>query len=67
MFSLVRAVERVCPISPPSFLGALLAMVGVSGFEELHLPLHPSSPVCLSVSKSVLCVGTAILLEEGPS
>ena len=65
--ALVRAVVRVCPISPPSLPGALLAKVGVSGLEELHLPLHPSSPVCLSVSKCVLCMGTAILLEEGPS
>ena len=46
---------------------ALLAMVGVSGLGELRLPLHPSSPVCLSVFKSVLCMGTAVLLEEGPS
>ena len=51
----------------PSLPGALLAMVCVSGLEELHLPLHPSSPVYLSVSKCVLCMGTAILLEEGPS
>ena len=39
--ALVRAVERVCPISPPSFPGALLAMVGASELEELHLPLQP--------------------------
>ena len=46
---------------------AFLAMVGVSGLGELCLPLHPSSLVCLSVSNCVLCMGTAVLLEEGPS
>ena len=40
---------------------ALLAMVGMSGLEELRLPLHLSSPVCLSVSKCVLCIGTTVL------
>ena len=64
--ALVRAVENLSHLSPITSR-ALLAMVGVSGLEELHLPLHPSSPVCLSVSKCVLCMGTAILLEEGPS
>ena len=52
---------------PPPHFWALLAMVGVSGLEDLRLPLHPSSPVCLSASKCALCMGTAILLEEGPS
>ena len=51
---------------PPHFQG-MLAMLGISGFQELCLPLHPSSPVCLSVSKCVLFMGTAALLDEGPS
>ena len=65
--AVTRAVERVCPISSPLSSKVLLAMVRVSGLGELCLPLHPSSPVCLSVFKSVLCMGTAVLLEEGPS
>ena len=64
--ALMRAVERVCPISFPLSSRALLAMVRLSGLGELCLPLHPSSPVCLSVSKYVLCMRTAVLLEEGP-
>ena len=64
--SLEGCGESLSHLSPLTS-GALLAMVGVSGLGELHLPLHPSSPVCLSVFKSVLCMGTAVLLEEGPS
>ena len=37
----------------PIISRALLAMVGVYGLGELHLPLHPSS-VCLSVSNCPL-------------
>ena len=51
----------------PLTSGAFLAMVGVSWLGQLRLPLHLSSPVCLSVSKCVLCMGTAILSEEDPS
>ena len=58
--------ESLSHLFPPHFW-ALLAVVVMSGLEDLHLPLHPSSPVCLSVSKYVLCMGTAILLEEDPS
>ena len=58
--------ESLSHLFPPHFR-ALLAMVVMSGLEDLHLPLHPGSPVCQSVSKYVLCMGTAILLEEGPS
>ena len=67
MLALMKFVERVCPISPPLTSGALLAMVVVSGLGDLCLPLHPSSSVCLSVSKCVLCMGMAVLLEEDPS
>ena len=58
--------ESLSHLFPPHFR-ALLAMVVRSGLEDLHLPLHPGSPVCQSVSKYVLCMGTAILLEEDPS
>ena len=58
--------ESLSHLFPPHFR-ALLAMVVMSGLEDLHLPLHPGSPVCQSVSKYVLCMGTAILLEEDPS
>ena len=58
--------ESLSHLSPITS-GALLAMVIVSGLGDLGLPLHPNSPVCLSVSKCVLCMGTAVLLEEGPS
>ena len=51
----------------PLTFRALLAMVSMPGLGELCLPLHLSSPVSLSVSNCVLCMGTAILLEEGPS
>ena len=53
MLMLMRAVERVCPISPPSLPGALLAMVGVSGLEELHLLFTPVLLcACLSLNVS---------------
>lgn len=61
-----EAVERVCPSLSPLTSGALLAMVVVSGLGDLCLPLHPSFSVCLSVSKCVLCMGAAVLLEEDP-
>ena len=59
--------ESLSHLSPPLTSGALLAMVVVSGLGDLCLPLHPSSSVCLSVSKCVLCMGMAVLLEEDPS
>ena len=40
MLVLMTDVESLSHISPLTS-GALLAMVGVSGFGELHLPLHP--------------------------
>ena len=58
--------ESLSHLSPLTS-GALLAMVVVSGLGDLCLPLHPSFSVCLSVSKCVLCMGTAVLLEEDPS
>ena len=64
--SLEGCGESLSHLSPFTS-GALPAMVVVSGLGDLCLPLQPSSSVCLSVSKCVLCMGTAILLEEGPS
>ena len=64
--ALMRAVEHLSHLSSISSR-ALLALVGVSGLGDLCLPLHPSSPVCLSVFKCALHMGTAVLLEEGPS
>lgn len=61
----LRAVESLSYLSLLTSR-ALLALVGVSGLGELHLPLHPVPPVFLSVSKCVLCMGIAVLLEEGP-
>ena len=60
----VRVVERVCPISPLSLPGHCWPWWVCPGLGFLFTW---SCLVCLSVSKCVLCMGTAILLEEGPS
>lgn len=61
--ALVRVVETVCPISSLSLMGHCWPWWACMGLGFLFTR---SCPVCLSVSKCVLCMGTPILLEEGP-
>ena len=58
---------RVCPISPPSLRGLCWPWWPCLGLESSTFLFTWSSPLCLSASKCVLCMETAILLEEVPS
>ena len=64
--AVVRAVERVCPIHPLTSGHCWPWWVCLA----LKISAFLFTPVLLCaclVSKCVLCMGTAVLLEEGPS